>query len=590
VTTSTRKKTATIMPRPFQNRVVEAVMVSVKNHGRTMVIAPTGAGKTIMIGLVAGRYGGRWLVVQHREELVDQNRSKFRLVNPDWPSSVFSAHQKRFATIKPDIAPGAVTFAMVQTLHGWRSRMPFFDGIIFDECHHGVSPTWGAILEAAVEKNPEIKVIGFTATPNRSDKKGLGPMFRSVADIVTFSELIDGGYLVPPTAFIADVGIADGIANAKRTKSGEYDMFSVADVVDNDAVTSRIIELWAEAAGERQTIVFCATVAHAEHVTAAFNAAGHAAGCIIGESDSFERRQTIKRLERGELRVIVNVATLTEGFDCQPISCVIMLRPESFASVATQMIGRGLRSVDEALFPGLGKKDCIVMDFGQTLIRLGGLEQMIDLDGSTREKTDSIPAMKICWNLKCARPIPVQARQCPLCGTMKPEPKKEENFEIPSFSLRPFSMVLKQSAFRWVDLPDRDGVVRGRSRIASAGELWAVAFADMSAVWHGFVCHSKESPPRRIAKGTIDEAMSACDAWLSEYGDAKKYSRSGYYLRIDATEPQKKMARQLGIPGGARGVTVTLYDLGCKITAALSRERIRIAFEMAGRDDVRAVA
>jgi DNA repair protein RadD len=571
------------VPRPFQERVTDAVMqrTAVQKERRTMVIAPTGAGKTMLIGMFANRLGGRGLVIQHREELVQQNRSKFALVNPKWPSTTFTQAEKRFARLRPELAPGAVTFAMVQTLVNWIDRMPPFDWVIVDECHHGAAPTWLKIIEAVVERNPDATVIGVTATPNRSDKKGLGPIFYSVADIVSFGELIDGGYLVPPVAFVADVGISEGIANAKRTSSGEYDMFSVAEAIDNDEITDRVIDCWLEQAGDRKTIVFCATVAHAEHVTAAFNRRGIPAGCVIGEDDSSERQATIRALETGSLQVIVNVATLTEGFDNQLISCVILLRPSSFASVAIQMIGRGLRAVDPDLYPGVIKTDCIVMDFGSTLMKLGGLEQLVDLAGHEPGEKNEIPPSKLCWNLECGRPIPAQARICPLCGAEKPFVKPEKNFDLPSFTMRRFDLVMKQSRFRWLDLPEPDGVCRGRSRIASAGDFWVLAMCDRRQTWHAFAGVPDKEWPRHLVSGDIDTVMSASDEFLATYGDAGKYGRNTYFQRIPATEKQLALAgrMKLTVAPPRPGVPPTMYDVGCRITAEVNREKIRKVYQ-----------
>jgi DNA repair protein RadD len=99
-----------------------------------------------------------------------------------------------------------------------------------------------------------------------------------------------------------------------------------------------------------------------------------------GQDDAQERRETLAAYDRGEIQVITNVAVLTEGWDCQPTSCVILLRPSSFKSTMIQMIGRGLRKVEPERYPGVIKDDCIVLDFGTSILTHGSIEQDVDLD------------------------------------------------------------------------------------------------------------------------------------------------------------------------------------------------------------------
>lgn len=563
-------------PRPYQTRVLAAVEQTFAKYNSTLVQAPTGAGKTMLIAMVAKMVGGRVLVLQHREELVQQNQAKFRQVNPKWPSTQFTAREKRWAPLMPELAPGCVTFGMVPTLIRQVHRLPVADLVIFDECHHVMAPTWLRVLEQLKALNPRLKVLGVTATPNRADKKGLGKVFESVADVIRIGELIEGGYLVPPQAMVADVGLKDGLAGVKKSAGGDYDMNEVARLIDHEPITMAVIDQWRMHAGDRQTIVFCATVAHAQHVTECFNRVGVRAGCVTGEDDPAERARTVKRMAAGELRVIVNVATLIEGYDDQLISCVVLLRPTVYASGCVQMIGRGLRKVEPALHPGVIKTDCIVMDFGSSLENLGGLDQVLELGGGGEEEREpGVAPQKLCPSPKCRRPIPVSARECPLCGYVIPKPVAQPSLIIPTdITLKAYDLVLRQSHFWWVDLPDQDGKKRNRAKIADAGKVWSVVFCDTRKVWHAFA-GSEKGIPRHLGSGDINAAMSYGDAFLAANGDAEKYGRNAYYMRVRATDKQKTLARKRGI---AFEHNVGCYELGCLITASLNRERVRAVY------------
>lgn len=175
--------------------------------------------------------------------------------------------------------------------------------------------------------------------------------------------------------------------------------------MNKKVLNDKIIEHWRDKAGTRQTIVFCSTVQHATDVTAAFQAHGIVAEMIDGKLAMGTRRDILRRYDRGEIQVLVNVAVLTEGFDHQPTSCVILLRPSSWKSTMVQMIGRGLRKVNPEKYPGIIKDDCIVLDFGTSCLTHGNLEDEPNLHGR---------GTKMCPD--CDSTVPQNCRECPICG------------------------------------------------------------------------------------------------------------------------------------------------------------------------------
>jgi uncharacterized protein YbjT (DUF2867 family) len=140
-----------------------------------------------------------------------------------------------------------------------------------------VADSYRRIIDRVREANPDARIFGVTATPNRGDKKGLREVFDNVADQVRLGELIASGHLVPPRTFVIDVGVQDELRSVRKTMS-DFDMAEVAGIMDRAPVTDEVIRHWKEKAGDRQTVVFCSTVAHAEHVTEAFRTAAELAG------------------------------------------------------------------------------------------------------------------------------------------------------------------------------------------------------------------------------------------------------------------------------------------------------------------------
>ena len=259
-------------------------------------MAPTGAGKTIMLSAVAGDLlaGGaaKACVLAHRDELTEQNRSKFRRVNPAIATSVVDAKEKSWA--------GQVAFAMVPTLARPANldAMPAVDLMVIDEAHHAAADTYRRIIDRARERNPDLKLYGVTATPNRGDRKGLRQVFSNVADQIRIGELVAAGHLVPPRTFVIDVGVQDQLSRVRRT-ADDFDMAEVDAIMNRSPVTDAVIRHWREKAGDRQTVVFCSTVDHASNVAAAFNDAGIDAALVTGEMPDKERRSVLARYAAG---------------------------------------------------------------------------------------------------------------------------------------------------------------------------------------------------------------------------------------------------------------------------------------------------
>ena len=508
--------------RPRQKQFVERSLSALDTHGNALGVAPTGAGKTIMLSAVAGRAVGgteaKACVLAHRDELTVQNRSKFGRVNPGISTSVVDAREKSWN--------GQVTFAMVPTLArtGNLDALPTLDLLVIDEAHHAAAESYRRIIDRARQRNPDCHVYGVTATPNRGDRKGLRPVFSNVADQIRIGELIASGHLVPPRTFVVDVGVQQELGQVRRTVD-DFDMEAVDAIMNRAPVTEAVIRHWKEKAGERQTVVFCSTVEHARNVAAAFAAAGAPAGLIHGDMGAIERRETLAAYAAGELRVIVNVAVLTEGWDNPPTSCVVLLRPSSYKSTMIQMVGRGLRTVDPAEYPGVVKTDCLVLDFGTSTLMHGALEQDVDLDG--REATGDAPT-KECPD--CGALVPIATVECPLCGHLWEREDEAEAEPLGAFVMSEIDL-LKRSSFRWVDLFGDDGAL-----IANGFSAWGGVFF-LNGRWYGIGGLQRERA-RLLAIGERTVCLAAADDWLNEHESDESAHKTRRWLNQPPTEKQ----------------------------------------------------
>ena len=510
-----------MMLRPRQTQLVERTLAALGQHGNTLAVAPTGSGKTIMLSAVTGRVltepDTKACILAHRTELTGQNRAKFLRVNPTLTTSVVDANEKSWQ--------GHATFAMVQTLSRQANldQIPTLDLLVIDEAHHATSPSYRAVIERAQQKNPKLLLAGLTATPNRGDGTGLREVFSNVADQITLGEMIAAGHLVPPRTFVIDVGAQEALSQVRRTAI-DFDMDAVAAILNKTLVTESVIANWKDKAPGRKTIVFCSTVAHADAVTQAFNAAGISAQLIHGELPDAERKARLAAYETGDVQVLVNVAVLTEGYDYTPTSCVVLLRPSSYKSTLIQMLGRGLRTVDPEEFPGVVKTDCVVLDFGTATLMHGSLEQEVNLDG---EMHNGEAPTKDCP--ECDAVVPLSVMECPLCGHVWERQAKD--IEVLSGFVMSEIDLLKRSNFRWCDLFGMDDTL-----MATGFNAWGGVFY-LSGRWYS-VGGAKGLRPHLLAVGDRTVCLAKADDWLNEHESEDSAHKSRRWLNQPATDKQ----------------------------------------------------
>ena len=545
------------------------------------------SGKTIMLsGLVGQMLAGndaKACVLAHRDELTAQNVLKFAKVNPDLSTSIVDARTKSWR--------GRTTFAMVPTLarKGNLDAMPTLDLVVVDEAHHAAAESYRRIIDRARERNPDVRIYGVTATPNRGDRKGLRPVFSNVADQILLGELIGSGHLVRPRTFVIDVGTQEALRQVRRTVD-DFDMKAVDEIMNKAPITEAVIEHWREKAQEagsggdatgsatnwRQTVVFCSTVDHARNVRDAFAGAGVAAGMVWHEMGSAERRTALAVYRRGETRVMVNVAVLTEGWDHPPTSCVVLLRPSSYKCTLIQMVGRGLRVVDPAEFPGVVKTDCVVLDFGTSSLIHGCLEQDVDLDG--RRAGGEAPT-KTCP--ECDAPVPAAVRECPLCGYQWPWEGDGvgagETIPLGDFVMSEIDL-LKRSSFRWCDLFGDDAAL-----IANGFHAWSGIFF-LNGRWHA-LGGAKQQPPRLLSIGERTVCLAAADDWLNENESDESAHKTKAWLNQPATEKQMQYLP----PACRQDYGLSRYQASTLLTFTFNKAAIR-RLVMSAADEMRRAA
>src|SRR2546426_7039412 len=369
--------------RPYQREALTAVRNAYKAGKRRVIVSlPTGTGKTVVFAHFPRvlQMKKRLLVLAHREELVLQARNKFRSIDPELKADIEQASARASADAKVVIASVPTLARNAARLS--RLRPDEFSIVAVDEAHHAVAPSYRRIFDhfGLLEPGVSRYLIGFTATPRRGDKQGLGEVFEEVCYARDMREMIACRYLCPITGWRIDTDLS--LDNVK-VRHGDFVESQLARVVNTPLRNTLLVKAYRDFAAGRRAIIFCVDVAHAQDVHRAFDEAGIRAAPVWGELSRDERRNVLAQFSAGKIDVVTNCNLLTEGFDEPRVDCVIMARPTRSKLLYAQMIGRGTR-----LHPD--KRDLMVIDVGDNsrthqlpgLHSLFNLPTNIDLRGS----------------------------------------------------------------------------------------------------------------------------------------------------------------------------------------------------------------
>ena len=332
--------------RPYQQQAKDAIFAEwEKGRRRTLLVLPTGCGKTIVAAKIVEdlvKNGERVLIMAHRGELLDQAADKIQKAT-GLNCSVEKAEDTSLDSWY------RVTVGSVQTLMREKRLQQFssdhFDAIIVDEAHHILAESYLRVLEYF----GDAKVMGMTASPDRGDMRNLGIYFDSLAYEYTLPKAIKEGYLSPIKAQTIPLTLD---LSAVRQQAGDFSTRDLGTALD--PYLYQIADEMAKTVMDRKTVVFLPLIATSQKFRDILNAKGFQAVEINGESK--DRAEILRDFEDGRYNVLCNSMLLLEGWDCPPVDCIVMLRPTKIRSLYYQAVGRGTR-----LFPG--KEELLLLDF-----------------------------------------------------------------------------------------------------------------------------------------------------------------------------------------------------------------------------------
>lgn len=295
--------------RPYQEEARESIFEEWdKGVQKTLLVLPTGCGKTVVFAKVAEdcvRRGDRVLILAHRGELLEQAADK-----------IGKATGLGCATEKAEQSClGSwfrITVGSVQTLMREKrlGQFPagYFNTIIIDEAHHCISDSYQKILQHFDSAH----VLGVTATPDRGDMQNLGQVFDSLAYEYTLPKAIREGYLSPIKALTIPLQLdLSGVS----MQSGDFKAGDIATALD--PYLYQIADKMEKYCKDRKTVVFLPLVKTSQKFKEVLNEKGFRAAEVNGESK--DRAEVLEAFDRGDYNVLCNSMLLTEGWDC-PVS------------------------------------------------------------------------------------------------------------------------------------------------------------------------------------------------------------------------------------------------------------------------------
>lgn len=459
--------------RPYQEDSIRAIVLAWEQHETPLIVMATGLGKTTVIAELLVREFDpatqRALVIAHTQELIYQPKERIEQQFGDRLLPYYGPEFKPGIGIvmaANDDVSARIIVATRQSLREARFKRVLEHGaidlLIIDEAHHAAPGSqYVDIVELCREANPNVKVVGFTATPKRTDKHALKMVFSKLAYNYGIVPAIKDGWLSPATRIKVKTPV--DLRQVEKS-AGDYKVDKLIAVLDAanwvqlavDAYKKHVLDTG------RQCLAFFPGVLESVQFTAALQAEGIPAAHVDANTPKELRGQMLRDYKQNKLKVVSNMGVLTEGFDAAQTSAILMARPTKSETLFTQIVGRGLR-----IYPG--KQDCLIVDLTFTdtnVLTIGTL----------------LGELQTCHNPECLTEFYRGLKHCPQCGWVAKKPVvklcPECEAELPQNAKQ-----CTECGYVFLTMPrdpDEGKEEQGTGLVEEIGSL----FGSMSAAWH----------------------------------------------------------------------------------------------------------
>jgi len=513
--------------RDYQQQAIEDLVRYFQTQsGDPCLVMPTGSGKSHVIAAwckwVLTNWGDqRILMLTHVRELIQQNAQKMREHWPGAPLGIYSAG------LRQREAGESITFAGIQSIAAKVEILGRVDMVMIDEAHrinHNEAGNYRKVIDYLRGINPEMRVVGLTATPYRlghgyiTDPPAL---FTDLIEPIGVLDLMHQGYLAP----LRSVQTATRFDLSEvRKRGGEFVEGDLDKALNtnrlNDAVAAEIVD---RAGDRRSWLVFGVSVAHAYGLRDSLRQLGVSAETIVGTTPAQERDDIIADFRAGRIQALTNANVLTTGFDAPNVDVIAACRPTMSASLYVQMLGRGSRLKEHV-------KDCLVLDFAGLTHTHGFFDAPVVK--KPKSGTGDMP-VKVCP--ECDTLCHTSVRECPQCGFKFPEPKPPKLVlnDGPIMSDELGASTMDVDTWRWDVHDNGKPMLRVRYYPKSlTGDIVTEYFT----IWHGggasYHAANRLRPILSKIGLQIDNLSDASQLNAIPPPKAINYSREGKFFRV----------------------------------------------------------
>lgn len=473
--------------RDYQQEAVDSIYrYFSQKSGNPLVVIPTAGGKALILSTftksaLEARPDQRILILTHVKELIAQNHAEMLGLWPEAPAGIYSA-----GLGKRDL-DAKILFGGIQSLHKKAQALGHVDLVLVDEAHlipNTSSTMYRKFLSELTAINPYLKVIGFTATPYRSNSgrlhEGKDALFTDIAYEVEVSTLIEQGYLCPLTskkpATVMDV-------KGVRSNGGDFVAKDLAAAVDQDAITKAVVsEMVTLGQNRKSWLAFCASVSHAKNVATELHLHGISCATIFGDTPGDVRDRILRDFKAGKIRALASMGVLTTGFNAPNVDLIALLRPTTSTGLYVQMVGRGAR-----LAPG--KENCLVLDFAGNVRRHGPID---DVEVYKPSNVQGQQPSKVCS--ACDSIVGISVRVCPDCGQ---EFEFAETDDPDLDTKADDTPILSGKKRLWVPV---EGIRYSRHQKPGGYDTFKVSYSSGLNLYHEWICFDHPGYPRQKAE------------------------------------------------------------------------------------------
>lgn len=446
--------------REYQSELIGRIRLAILHGSRSIVsVLGCGGGKSIIqaeIARSATVKGNRVLFLVHRKELCEQITGTFTAQGVDM-----------------DLC----SVSMVQTVSRHIDRIQIPKIIITDEAHHSTAASYKKIYAAF----PDACRLGFTATPCRLNKGGLGEVYDKLITSVTTQWLIEHNYLSPYKYYSVKLADTSGL----HIKAGDYKADEIAELMQNKEIYGETVKQWEKLAKNKKTIAYCASVEAAEQTAEQFRQAGYTAASLSGSTPKELRAQIMQEFRDSKIMILTNCELFGEGLDVPDCECTVLLRPTQSLTLYIQQSMRSMRYM-----PG---KTAIIIDHVGNCYLHGLPDDNREWTLEPKKKQENMVKIRECP--QCYAVYPPTQQKCPYCGYAAVKEIQRKDKEVVEIDLVEMKRQEEIKNTKYTDLTAESWSDVERIRKARGYKIqWAVRFA----VLHDIAVPHKYDNMRRI--------------------------------------------------------------------------------------------